>query len=129
MSKEPIKKTILIIEDDRAMIRVLADRFLLEGFRVLEAENGEIGLELSQKEKPDLIILDIILPRMDGITMLKKLRANNWGKDIPVIVLTNLSDTETIIKVFKQGIYDFLVKTDWKIEDIVKKTKERLKIE
>ncbi|MBZ9572118.1 response regulator [Patescibacteria group bacterium] len=126
MEQSTKNKTILVVEDERAMLQILADRFTDEGFSVLEAKNGEEGLERAIKEHPDLILLDIILPKMNGITMLKKLRVDNWGKDVPVIILTNLSDMGTIAKALKDGVYDFLVKTDWKLEDIVKKVKEKL---
>lgn len=119
-------KTILVIEDERAMLQVLVDRFTDEGFSILEAKNGEEGLECAFKKHPDLILLDIILPKMDGITMLKKLRVDNWGKDVPVIILTNLNHMGTIVEALENGVYDFLVKTDWKLEDVVERVKERL---
>jgi len=124
--KSKKNKTILLIEDERATLRVLVDRFTGEGFNVLEAKNGEEGLKRALKHHPDLILLDIVLPKMGGITMLKKLRADNWGKDVPVVILTNLSDLETTVKAQRNGVCDVLVKTDWKLEDVVKRVKERL---
>lgn len=73
-------KTILVVEDQIPILQILVYRFDSEGFNVIEAKNGKDGLELALKEHPDLILLDIILPKLDGIEMLKKLRADNWGK-------------------------------------------------
>jgi len=122
-------KKILIIEDEPSLLDVLEDKFSTEGFDVLKAENGNRGLEIALKEHPDLILLDIILPEMDGMTMLKKLREDVWGKDALVIILTNLNDAQSVLQSLENGVYDFLVKTDWKLEDVLKKVKEKLRIE
>jgi len=119
------KKTILLVEDERPLLRVLADTFRQEGFDVLEALNGKLGLQAAVKKKPDVILLDIIMPVMDGLTMLQELRQDPWGKNATVILLTNLSDFERISKALEYGVYDYLVKTDWKMEDVVKKVKEK----
>lgn len=130
MAEQSIKnKIILVAENDRAMLRVLVDRFAEERVSVLGVKNGEEGLKQSLGKHPDLILLDLKMPKMNGLTMLEKLRADKWGKDVPVIVLTNLSDTGTIAKVLKIGVYDFLIKTDWKLKDVVKKVKEKLERE
>ncbi|OGI26051.1 MAG: hypothetical protein A3J76_05605 [Candidatus Moranbacteria bacterium RBG_13_45_13] len=120
------KKTILIVEDEISMLNALRDKFTREGFEVLEAKNGEEGLEIALRDHPDLILLDIVMPKMDGMTMLKRIRADAWGKDVKVIILTNLSDNEKTAAALAQGSYDYLVKSDWKIEDVVAKVKERL---
>jgi len=117
---------ILIVEDEPSLIRVLNDKFSEEGFEVFLAHDGEEGLKKSLEEHPELILLDIIMPKMDGVTMLKKLREDDWGKDVPVILLTNLSESEKIAEATKQGVYDYLIKSDWKINDVVKKVRERL---
>jgi len=126
-----INKTLLIVEDEVPMLIALVDKFTREGFRVLQARNGEEGLESALRDHPDLILLDIIMPKMDGITMLEKLNqsADPWGKKIEVIFLTNLSDISNIEKVSQLGTNEYLVKSDWKIEDVVKKVKEHLKLE
>ena len=86
------KQTILIVEDELPLLKVYADRFSDEGFLVLKANNGQEGLDLAIKEKPDLILLDILMPVMDGLTMMQKLRENTtWGKTVPIMLLTNLS--------------------------------------
>lgn len=123
-----MNKKILVIEDEDSLSEVLFNKLTLEGFDVLVAKDGFEGLRLASENHPDLIILDIIMPEMDGISMLQKLRNNDWGKDVPVIMLTNLSDTDKISEVMTLGVDDFLVKANWEISDLVKKIKEKLKI-
>lgn len=121
------KKTILIIEDEPSLLWVLGDKFSRdEGFNVLKAKNGEEGLNLALKKHPDLILLDIVMPKMDGIAVLKKLREDNWGKTVEVIMLTNLSGTEKIQEAKKYGSFEYLVKSNWTMADIAKKLKEKL---
>jgi DNA-binding response OmpR family regulator len=86
-------------------------------------------LEMALNKKPDLILLDLILPEIDGITVLKKLRDSNEGKNIPVIILTNLSSSDLVKKAMAEGSTSYLVKVNWKIDEVVKKVKEELKIE
>jgi len=123
-----VNKKVLIIEDEESVLKVLSTKFTHEGFTVFEARDGEEGLELALKEKPDLIMLDVVMPRMDGLTMLKKLREDVWGKKVPVMILTNLSDDKNIAEAMIGGVYDFLVKSSWDIEDVIKRAKERLNL-
>lgn len=120
-------KLILITEDETAVLKLLSRRLSEEGFEVEQAKDGKQGLELALKTHPDLILLDIVMPLMDGLTMLKALRQDEWGKEVPVIVLTNLSDADRINEALSDGVFDFLVKSDWKLDDIVKKIKNKLK--
>jgi DNA-binding response OmpR family regulator len=122
------KKKILIIDDDNSLSELYNDKFSREGFSVREAKNGKEGLEAALKERPDLVLLDILMPVMDGITMLKKLREDDWGKDVPVILLTNLDDTDKVAEAASEGVYDYLVKQDYRIEDLVKKVKDKLNL-
>jgi len=119
-------KKILIVEDEEPILRALVDKFTREGFETLEARNGEEGLEIALREHPDLILLDIIMPKMDGMTMLHKLREDTWGEQVPVIILTNLSEAEKMKEAMEAGVFDFLVKTNWRLEDVVKKVREKL---
>lgn len=116
----------MIVEDELSLRNALRDKLSREDFAVLEAKNGEERLEVALREYPDLILLDIIMPVMDGMTMLKKLRETVWGKTAKVVILTNLTDTEKISEAIAQGSFDYLVKSDWKIEDVVTKARERL---
>jgi len=122
-----MKKKILIVEDEMAILNVLADKFTLEGFEVAMAKNGQEGLKIALENHPDLILLDIVMPIMDGMTMLGELRKDLWGKDVSVIFLTNLSDASRVLQSLDQGVNDYLVKSDWKIKDIVEMVKGKLK--
>jgi len=120
------KQTILIVEDELPLLKVYADRFSDEGFLVLKANNGQEGLDLAIKEKPDLILLDILMPVMDGLTMMQKLRENTtWGKTVPIMLLTNLSADEKKIKkiINENGPAYYLVKLDWSLSAIIEKAK------
>ncbi len=130
MSDHIVKKKVLIVEiveDEISLLNVLSEKFKNEGFGVLEAKNGQEGLKIALAEHPDMILLDIIMPVMDGMTMLKKLREDAWGKDAKVIILTNLSDNATVAEAGSFESHEYLVKSDWKIDDVVAKVKEKLK--
>ncbi|MFA6215693.1 MAG: response regulator [Patescibacteria group bacterium] len=113
-------KKILIIEDEKALIRNL-ELALRDEYEVLSAVSAEEGLSKIKKNKPDLILLDVILPDKDGIEVLQKLKSGKDTRDIPVIVLTNLSDSVTVSKILAAGGKEYLVKSDWGISEIVKK--------
>jgi DNA-binding response OmpR family regulator len=121
-------KTVLIIEDEVPMRRVLVDAFIAQGFRVIEAGDGEDGLARAKAEHPDAILLDIILPKMDGLTVLRHLRDDAWGKNAVVIILTNLSDAERVGEAMGRHVYDFLVKTDWDPAQVVERVQKKLKL-
>ncbi|MBA4319224.1 MAG: response regulator [Flavobacterium sp.] len=121
-----MNKKILIVEDELSLRNALRDKLTRGGFDVLEAKDGEEGLKIALHEHPDLILLDIIMPVMDGFTMLKKLREDVWGKNTIVVLLTNLSDNERVAEAIAQGAYDYFVKSDWKIKNIVAKIDEKL---
>ena len=113
------KKKILIIEDDKSLVDALSQKLTKVGFDCILAFNGKEGLKKIEAEKPDLILLDIIMPIMDGLTMLKELRKTN--KEVPAIVLTNLSGEDKLSEALSNGSYDYLVKSDYSLEDIVSK--------
>lgn len=125
------KKKILIVEDDEAMQKAISEVFANQEFITLKANDGEEGLSMSLKEHPDLILLDILMPKMDGMIMLQKLRQDEWGKIAPVIILTNVNpNTSSVINsVLENNPAYYLVKSDMKLEGIVDKVKEVLKIE
>ncbi|MFA6271899.1 MAG: response regulator [Patescibacteria group bacterium] len=122
-----VKKKILVIEDERPLLNALSAKLQVEGFEVIEAENGELGLKLALSKQPDLILLDIILPKMDGITVLEHLRENTWGKTAKVIILSNLNDWNNTSSAVNLNVHDYLVKSDWQIKDVIKKVKSKLK--
>lgn len=120
-------KRVLIVEDESQILDVLVRKLKKEGFNTLQARDGKTGLKMALDEKPDLILLDIILPEMDGLTLLDKLRESEAGEDIAVIVLTNLESDEKLEESRKRGVHDYLVKTDWSLEDVIGKVKKALK--
>ena len=120
------KKHILIVEDEEALRMSLKANLENEGYEVAEAKDGEEGLMSIESHKPDLVLLDIVMPRMDGISLLKKVRANANCADLPIIVLSNLSDSEIVSQAIKNDVHDYLVKSDWKLEDLMVIVKKKL---
>lgn len=102
----PINKKVLIADDDEALLSVLVDSFTLHGFNILKATNGQEALDIALREHPDIILLDILMPVMDGLGMLEKLRQDEWGKNADVILLTNLNDAERVAKAAQEGVFD-----------------------
>jgi DNA-binding response OmpR family regulator len=122
-------KKILIVEDESPLRNAVSDILSFEGFQVFQAKNGQEGLDIALKEKPDLILLDLMMPVMDGLTMLEKLREDKpYGAQAAVILLTNINDPDKVAQATSAGSYDFLVKSDWNIEDVVRKIKARLNV-
>ncbi len=117
---------ILIVEDEADLRDALKTALEYENFSVLIAEDGELGLSTALSEKPDLILLDITMPKMDGIQVLKALRADDWGKEVKVIVMTALDDLGKIAEVVEAGGDEYVVKTDVTLESIVAQVKEKL---
>jgi two-component system, chemotaxis family, sensor kinase CheA len=122
------KKKILIIEDESMLQRALTEFLETENFEVANALDGEKGLAMVEIKNPDLILLDIILPKKDGYEILKELKENEKTKKIPVIILTNLESNEDIQRAFDLGATTYLVKSNYKLEDVIRKIKETLKM-
>ena len=122
----PQTRKLLIVEDEAAMLTTLSEKFKKENLSVFTAVNGEEGFNAALREKPDLILLDLVMPKMDGMSMMKKLREDKWGHDAKAIFLTNMNDASLVAEAAKVGVYDFLVKTDWRLEDVVRVVQEKL---
>ncbi len=123
------QKTVLVVEDERSLREAIGDVLRLKKFAVIEAKNGKEGLDLALSQHPDLILLDQIMPEMDGMSALKRIRNDAWGANVPVIILTNLSgNSEQLVEgiIEHHPVYD-LIKSDWKIHDVVKKIEDTLK--
>jgi two-component system response regulator MprA len=121
------KPSILIIEDEISLRGALRDKFVREGFTVFDAKDGESGLAIALREQPQVILLDMMMPKMDGMTMLNMLRSKNeWSKHVPVLLLTNLgADDKTIMKkILDDAAAHYLVKSNWTIDQIVAKVRE-----
>ncbi len=122
-------KKILIIDDDKIFSKILRDWLLSSGrdkYEVAAIFDGAEGLEAVQREKPDLIMLDLVMPNMGGIEFLKKLRAETWGANIPVIVETQLSDLEKMSEGVELGVRGYIVKSDYSMDDILKQIEDVL---
>ena len=115
---------IAIIEDDQAISQMYRFKFEAEGYDVQTAENGRLGLALSEEMKPDIILLDLMMPEMTGDVMLEKLRATTWGKNLKVIILTNMGEQEIPEKVRSLGAAAVILKADMtprQVADLVRK--------
>lgn len=122
------KKKILIVEDDSTLQKALGEYLLSEGFEVEIALDGEEGIRRAKKTNPNLVVLDIILPRKDGYEVLKELKDDENTKNTPVILLTNLGSLSDVEKAIKMGATTYLIKADYTLEDVVKKIREILNI-
>ena len=103
---------VAIIEDDQAISQMYRIKFEAEGYNVETAENGKLGLELSEKMRPDIILLDLMMPEMTGDQMLAKLRKTTWGKNIKVVILTNMGEQEIPQSVKDLGVAAVILKAD-----------------
>ncbi len=121
MSNEKIK--ILLIEDDSFLSNMYTTKFELENFEVIVAKDGEKGLKLAACEMPSMILLDILLPKMDGFKVLKALKNNKATSHIPVILLTNLSQKNEIEQGLSMGAEDYLIKAHFMPSEVVEKIK------
>jgi len=120
-------KKIFVVEDDRFLHRLLMDEMRQLGAEVFSSFEGNSTIESIRKEKPDIIVLDIILPGMDGFTVLEKLKADTELKHIPVIILTNLGQEDDIKKGTALGAEDFLIKANFTLDEITQKVSRVLK--
>ena len=118
------KKTkILVVEDEEILLTALSEELLQEGFEVVQAHDGVEGVEKAGSEKPDLILLDLVMPRLDGIGALKQMKDNPEIKNIPVVILTNLSDYDKVSDALALGAMDYLVKANYRMEELINKIK------
>jgi two-component system response regulator ResD len=122
-------KHILIVEDDSLLRGVLRDELERENFQVSEAKDGKVGLEMASQNGYDLILLDIVMPNKDGLTVLRQLRHHTKSSKTPVILLSNLNDPEKVAEAMLDDfVHDYLVKSDWSLSDVTKKVKSVLGI-
>lgn len=121
---------ILIIEDEESQRKALRNELVQKGYSILEAIDGSEGLEIALREHPDLILLDIRMPKMDGMAMMHKLREDKWGKSAAIIILTNYdtNDVQLLQMIADQPSY-YLIKANSPLEHILKKIQEVLESE
>jgi len=120
-------KKILIIEDDKFLRELIGQKLIKEGYDIVEAVDGEKGIKSAKDEKPDLILLDLILPGMDGFEVLTKIKEDARVAQIPVIILSNLGQKDDIEKGLKMGAVDYLIKAHFTPGEIIDKIKVVLK--
>lgn len=122
------KRVILVTEDEKNLSDILTDKLHTEGYEVITAGDGEQGLKLALERKPDLVILDIVMPKMNGMQVLAKLREDEWGKGVKVICLTNKQlDSEVADNLGKYSPMYYLLKAESSLEEIVEMVKNALK--
>ncbi len=117
------KSKVLVVEDEEILMTALREELSTGGYESEGASDGVEGLEKAKSFKPDLILLDLLMPKMDGMEMLQKLKEDSTTRDIPVVILTNLSDYEKISEALSLGAMDYLVKANYKLEDLLEKVK------
>ncbi|PWB38535.1 MAG: response regulator [Parcubacteria group bacterium] len=120
-------KKVIIVEDDEFLSKMYATKLDLEGFVVQEATSGLSGLKAIQKEKPDMVLLDLNLPEMDGFEVLRRMKEDSETKDIPVLVLTNYSQKDKIDRCLNLGAVDYLIKAHFVPSEVITKIKMILK--
>ena len=120
-------KTILIIEDDKFLRELIVRKLKDEKYQIVEASDGEEGLEKAKKEIPDLVLLDLILPGIDGFEVLSKIKEEHALSSVPVIILSNLGQREEVEKGLKMGAVDYLIKAHFTPGEIIEKIKTVLK--
>lgn len=116
-------KKILFIEDESALQRAVTQIMSDQGFKILSAYDGEAGLKVAQDEKPDLILLDLVLPKKDGFEVLKELKANPETSQISIAILSNLEGSQDVMKAMELGATTYLVKANYDLSEVVEKIK------
>jgi len=119
-------KTILFIEDESALQKTFGDILRQEGYEMISALDGEAGLRVARERKPNLILLDLILPKIHGFDVLKQLKEDKETKEIPIIVLTNLEGIGDVDRAIELGATTYLVKAQYSLDEVVEKIKKAL---
>lgn len=117
---------VLVVEDEEPVRRILAEKLAKEKLLVLQAVDGVEGIKLALEQKPDVILLDIRMPHVDGLEVLDKVREDSWGKNVPIFMLTNLTESSQISRAMGKNVKGYIVKSDWKLDDVVTEVKKVL---
>lgn len=121
-SPKPNRK-ILIVEDELAYAKLLHDQLIARGYDVISAKDGLEGLKLALDKKPDLILLDLIMPKVGGLKMLTTLRTFKWGESVPVFILTNVNESSEISEAMENKVSKYIVKSDVQLESLLENIK------
>jgi PleD family two-component response regulator len=124
--ERPQGPKVLVIEDDQFLRDMLVDKLVAEGFGVAEAVDGETGMEVLQKEKPKLVLLDIILPGIDGFEVLQRMQKDPEMSKIPILIISNLGAQKDIDKAKELGALDYIIKAHFTPGEIIKKVRQAL---
>ena len=127
MDSVATKATVLIAEDDKLLRDSIVDVLTAAGYKVLQVENGKDGLDTALKEHPALILTDNLMPLMNGVDMVAKLREDPWGKTVPVVLMTSMYSGDTLNDSLQAGVTDYVMKTDFSIDKVVELVANRLK--
>lgn len=111
-------KTLLVIDDDNLVRKSLADALEQQGFQVIQAADGEAGLEQALSAKPDMVITDVKMPQLDGLDMMDRLRQDEWGSSVPVVFLTSDESTDTVNQALSAGVISYLPKSSLSPDEI-----------
>jgi len=125
---QPVAPVILLAEDDSLLANMYKTKFTKEGFQVLMAEDGETALKIALEQKVDFIVLDIMMPKLSGIDMLKRLRQDPKGARIPVVVLSNLAQQKEAQEAIQLGVKEFLIKANLTPSQVAAKVKQYLSV-
>ena len=122
------QRTVLISEDEKSIRLALVDILASNHFQTLEAADGKEGVRVALSQHPDLILLDLVMPQMDGMTAFKEIRKDAWGARVPVIILTNVTATDEhlVEDIVTHKPTHYLIKADWKLQDVLKKIEDVL---
>jgi DNA-binding response OmpR family regulator len=123
MESEPAKKTVLIVEDDKPIRELFATALTKEGIDVITAEDGAAGVALALKQRPAVILFDINMPVMDGHKAAEKIRLDSWGKNVPIIFLTNHSDVANVAHAHMLKPDDYIVKANIPVKEVINKVR------
>jgi len=126
MTEEKTNKKILMIEDERIIVDLLKRKLEKEGYQVSVGRDGVEGLEKMRKDKPELILLDIVMPRMGGLEVMEKMRDDDELKDIPIVVISNSGQPIELDRAKKLGAKDWLVKTEFDPQEVIRKVKKQI---
>lgn len=119
-------KSVLIVEDEQSMQRALKSKLSHGGYDVTAVADGEEAMNVLKTLTPQLVLLDLIMPRIDGISVLRQMKADERLRSVPVIILTNLSSGDKVAEAMQLGTFDFLVKANYSLDDVLKKVTERI---
>jgi DNA-binding response OmpR family regulator len=122
------KAKILLIEDDSFLLNMYSTKFEIEGYDISIAEDGAKGIELARDIVPDIILLDIMMPKMDGFEVLKELKADSATAEIPVVILTNINQRDDVERGMSLGAVDYFIKAHFIPSEIVKKVEKFIKL-